>query len=273
MAFFRVPKNRNYTVMSNHHLRNKELSLKAKGLFSLILSLPDTWDFTLRGLVKICKENKEAVRTALNELINAGYIIRTQGRDENGKMSNNIYDVYEIPCTDKPSAVNPHTVNPISENPFAEIPKAENQTQLNMDKEIIERVNTDDIKYQSINQNGIETIEVYRWIIHQNISYDTIVCDYDKEQVDELVEIMLECICSTAPTQRVDQSDVPTEVVKSRLLKIDSGHIEYVLDSLKANTTDVRNIKAYLKTVLYNAPVTINNYYSAKVNHDLYGTD
>ena len=87
MAVFRVERNSGYTVMSNHHLRNKELTLKAKGLLSQMLSLPEDWDYTLAGLSHINRESIDAIRTAVWELEKAGYILRRQGRDEKGKMT------------------------------------------------------------------------------------------------------------------------------------------------------------------------------------------
>ena len=97
MAVFRVEKSRGYTVMSNHHLRNKELSLKAKGLLSQMLSLPEDWDYTLAGLSHINRESIDAIRTAVWELEKAGYITRRQGRDEKGKMAAIEYTIYEQP--------------------------------------------------------------------------------------------------------------------------------------------------------------------------------
>ena len=104
------------------------------------------------------------------------------------------------------------------------------------------------------------------------IDYDIITANNpnDKDRIDEIVEIMLECVIAKGRI-KISGQEFPSEVVKSRMLKIDSGHIEYVLESLNRNTTKVRNIKAYLKTAIYNAPVTIDNYYRAEVNHDLYG--
>ena len=95
MAVFRVEKHKGYTVMSNHHLRNKELSLKAKGLLSQMLSLPEDWDYTLAGLSLINRESIDAIRTAVWELEKAGYITRRQGRDEKGKMTAIEYTIYE----------------------------------------------------------------------------------------------------------------------------------------------------------------------------------
>ena len=95
MAVFRVERIKDYTVMSNHHLRNKNLSLKAKGLLSQMLSLPDDWDYTLKGLAAINKESVDAIRTAIWELEDAGYVVRTRVRDERGSLRGCDYYVYE----------------------------------------------------------------------------------------------------------------------------------------------------------------------------------
>ena len=144
MAVFRVEKNRGYMVMSNHNLRNKALSLKAKGLLSQMLSLPEDWDFTLKGL----------------SLIN-------------------------------------------------------------------------------------------------------------REQLDEIVDLMLETVCTSRKTIRVAGDDYPAELVKSKYMKLNGEHIRFVLDGLRENTTRVRNIKQYLRAMLFNAPSTISNYYTALVAHDM----
>ncbi len=120
----------------------------------------------------------------------------------------------------------------------------------------------------------IDTIRIYREILKENIEYDHL-CErvgYDRDMLDEMLEILVDTVCSTRKQIRIGGQDYPNEVVKSRLLKLDSSHIEYVLDSLHQNTTKVRNIRAYLLTALYNAPTTISSYYTALVNHDLYGS-
>ena len=126
MAVFRVERNKGYTVMSNHHLRNKELTLKAKGLLSQMLSLPEDWDYTLAGLSHINRESIDAIRTAVWELEKAGYITRRQGRDEKGKMTAIEYTIYEQPQP-------PLLDNPTLENPTTDKPTTENPTQLNKD--------------------------------------------------------------------------------------------------------------------------------------------
>ena len=113
----------------------------------------------------------------------------------------------------------------------------------------------------------------YRDLIRENIRYDDFVREHpwDAGQLDEMVELMVEAVCSKREALRVAGNELPQAVVKSRLLKLDDGHIRFVFDCLKNNTTQVRNIKQYLLTTLYNAPVTIGNHYAAQVNHDLYG--
>ena len=152
MAVFRVEKNKGYTVMSNHHLRNKELSLKAKGLLSQMLSLPEDWDYTLAGLSLINRESIDAIRTAVWELEKAGYITRRQGRDEKGKMTAIEYTIYEQPqppALDCPVLENPTADKPILENPTPDNPTSENPTQLNKEIQNKEKPNTD-LKYRYI---------------------------------------------------------------------------------------------------------------------------
>ena len=137
MAVFRVERNKGYTVMSNHHLRNKELSLKAKGLLSQMLSLPEDWDYTLAGLSFINREKIDAIREAVKELERAGYIVRSRERDEKGRLRGADYVIFEQPQTppvsDLPTLENPTLDNPTLEKPTQEKPTLENPTQLNKD--------------------------------------------------------------------------------------------------------------------------------------------
>lgn len=116
--------------------------------------------------------------------------------------------------------------------------------------------------------DGIDLSERERYlvIIHENIEYDGIA---EKEKADELVEIMLDVICSTKKTVRVNGEELAHEVVKSRYLKLNNNHIEYVLLSLKRNTSNVQNIRAYMITALYNSTETYDSYYTALVNHNM----
>ena len=138
MAVFRVEKNSGYTVMSNHHLRNRALSLKAKGLLSQMLSLPEDWDYTLQGLARINRESIDAIRQAIRELEQAGYIQRSRERDEKGRLRGADYVIFELPQP-VPASVSPTLENPTLENPTQENPTLENPMQLNKDKLITYR--------------------------------------------------------------------------------------------------------------------------------------
>ena len=120
MAVFRIEKTHDYTVMSNHHLRNAGLSLKSKGLLSMMLSLPEDWNYTTRGLAKICKEGTDSIGSALKELERAGYIVRNRLRDSKGKIVDVEYVIYETPHppdTGQPREDEPDTAYPDTENP------------------------------------------------------------------------------------------------------------------------------------------------------------
>ena len=261
MAVFRVQKTQNYTVMSNYHLNDKALSLKAKGLLSLMLSLPDTWDYTTRGLASICKEGVDGIRATVRELENAGYIIRRRVRDQSGQVRSMEYTVFEQP--QKPEPENPVQAKPEREKPVQAKPAQENPTQLNT-----KETNNENSKYES---DLIRT--QYRNLILDNIEYALLAArnPTDRARLDELVHLMLDTVCARRKTIRIAQNDFPTEVVKSQLLKLNAEHIQYVLDRMRQNTTEIRNIKQYLLAALYNAPLTMENYYAAQINHDLYG--
>ena len=262
MAVYRVNKNRSYTVMANYHLRDKKLSLKAVGLLSKMLSFNDGWQFSTKGLSMICKEGPDAVLVALRELEDHGYLVRHRQRDSKGRMSNTVFEIYERPQPIPPHGEKPHMENPDVDNPHMEKPHGENPAQLN--------------NYQSINLDGMDRMderEQYRELIRDNLEIDILSKDrrYDLDRINELVEIMLDAVCSTSPTIRINGEDMPQPVVKSRFLKLDSGHIDYVLQAMNDCPSDIRNIRAYLLTALYNASLTIDNYYSARVNYDFHG--
>ena len=134
MAVFRIERTRDYTVMSNHHLRNANLSLKAKGLLSMMLSLPEDWNYTTRGLAKICKEGVDAIGAALRELEAAGYIVRHKLRDRQGRISDTEYVIYEQPQLRKPDTDSPDTENPYLDTPDTAEPYTEKPAQLNKDR-------------------------------------------------------------------------------------------------------------------------------------------
>ena len=274
MAVFRVEKTKDFTIMSNYHLRDKNLSLKAKGLLSQMLSLPEEWDYTLAGLAHINKESKDAIRTTILELEKAGYITRHQTTTEGGRFGSNEYVIRERPLPHEPL-----TENPTTDSTPTAIPMSENPTQFNInssktEKEKTELSSTDSLPIsQKPNRTEVTAAEIrsYREIIAQNISYGLLCQEYphQQEQMAEILEILVETVCTTRQTVRVAGNNFPTEVVKGRLMKLTAEHIRFVLGCLSRNTTKIRNIRQYLLTTLYNAPTTIDNYYAAMVSHDL----
>jgi len=289
MSVFRVEKNKGYTVMSNHHLRNHALSLKAKGLLSQMLSLPEDWDYTLQGLAQINKESIDAIREAVRELERAGYIKRSRERDERGCLRGTVYTIYEQPhaepTPEEPTQEKPALNNPTSEKPMLEKPTLENPMQLNTKstkkrkRQSTDLSITDSIPFPSgfpetpvqKRTEAKETFESYRELILENIDYDVLAGDpcVDREQLDEIVALVQETVCSTRSRIRVAGNDYPAEVVRSKLLKLNSEHIRFVMDCLKQNTTRIRNIRQYLLAMLFNAPSTMNSYYTALVAHDM----
>lgn len=365
----RVKRTSGYTIMSNYHLRDMNLSLKASGLLSLVLSLPEDWQYSVKGLTAIVKEGESAVKSALQELEQHGYLRRTESgkfqgleyifleypgqledlQNPNGqeqtiqnmqkKMAqkmqintqngwNNTYETLgkaaiidinqpgvtypttekrqlktlqvENPLTENQQSKTPRVENPLTENQHdentaggkstcgkstVEKPEVENPTAdkpiADNRRQIIKDINKD--IYISINQSNhnipqiekrlidqIDVMETYRDMIRNNIGYATFSAA-EKGKVDDLVNLMVETLMlqdSENKTIRIAGEKKPVSVVKSVFLNLDMSHIRYVLESLNNTTSHITNIKSYLLTALYNAPLTINNYYQAKVNHD-----
>ena len=292
MAVFRIEKTRDYTVMSNHHLRDKSLSLKAKGLLSLMLSLPEEWDYTTKGLARICKDGVDSICAGVRELEEHGYVIRQRVRNPNGQLGAIEYTILEQPRPPepgKPERENPVLDNPEQASPVLEEPEQENPAQLNTNRSSKEKSKKDLSSTEGSNpvqsiphpprgsdrkgRDRMRERESYRELILENIEYDCLIQNHrlDRDRLDELVELMVDTVCSNREMIRIAGDDYPAEVVKSRFLKLNSSHIEYVLDRMRENTTYVRNIKKYLLAALYNAPATIDSYYTSLVSHDMYG--
>ena len=285
MAVYRVQRTRDYTVMSNYHLKDKGLTLKSKGLLSMILSLPEEWNYTTRGLASICKEGVDAIGSALKELETAGYIVRRQLRGTNGRITDTEYVIYEQP---QPDMSHPDTASPDTENPDMVKPDTEKPAELNIEKSNTEKTitygsSTDSIPFRETaaarpperkgrDAMSVSEMENYRDLILENIEYDHLCREFTtyREDLDEIVELMVETVCAKRKTTRIAGSDFPHEVVRSRFLKLDCSHIEFVMECLRNNTTEIRNMKQYLLAVLFNAPTTISNHYTAQVNHDMY---
>ena len=270
--------------MSNYHLRDKRLSLKAKGLLSQMLSLPEDWDYTLTGLSTINRESKDAIRSAIQELEKCGYIERRQTTDKQGKFSGNEYVIHEFPAepeeseaeeTQEPSLENPLSENPTTGNPSTEKPSSENPTQLNIYKQNTNKQNTDPQSTESFLPSQPQTPTDGRTLraeIRRRIEYETLAETADRAQVDELVEIMVEVAMNRRPTIKVGrEGEFSTAYVQERFARIGPEHIARVLEGIRENTNRVYNTKAYLLSALFNSVSTLDNHYAMLVNHDLHG--
>ena len=249
--------------MSNCHLKDRRLSLKAKGLLTVMLSLPDSWNYTLHGLTAINQEGVDAIREAVRELEQAGYIVRTRARNAQGQLKGTIYTIYEQPQQPESqlqAAPEQASGEPVPATPALETPALENPTQASPALAYPTQSNTYLSKKQSEKErkkehtNGTNphpsvsvsiqqraAVEELRETVRQNICYDYIVTPTNREQL---------------------------ELVKERLRAINSSHVEYIFACLKQNVSHIRNIKGYLLAALFNAPATISSYYDALIRHN-----
>ncbi|MDY6180044.1 MAG: DUF6017 domain-containing protein [Candidatus Faecousia sp.] len=320
MAVFRIEKNKNYTVMANYHLRDISLSLKAKGLLSLMLSLPEGWDYTTKGLACICKDGVDSICSTVKELEKAGYVQRRRLRNELGHLTEIEYTILEKPVRtasseesalpdssakagtqpkrekpvldypvldnpeqDSPEQAIPEQAIPEQEEPEQEEPEQENPAQLNIQESITEKSNTDLSNTDSFfpsaeavpstRQAPLTDGRTERERIREQIEYEIMLERYSREQLDELVEIMLEISMNRSPTIRIGRdSEYATAYVQDRFSRITSMHIERVCDGIRDNHTQVRNTKAYLLAALFNAVSTLDSYYTMQANSDFGGS-
>ena len=293
MAVYRVERTQGYTVMSNYHLKDTALSLKAKGLLSMFLSFPDDWNYSTRGLASICKEGVEAIGNTIKELEKAGYILRRQLRGANGRITDTEYVIYERPQDPElpapedtgpetpPDTGAPDTALPDTGFPDMVDPDTENRPELNIKKSKTKRSITQRSKTHSFPPpappktpaapvEGMKEILEKRAEIEEQIEYDLIADQCNREQLNEFVEIMLEVALSRGPTMKIGRdAEYPTAYVQHRFEQLTSAHIEKVLDGIRENTTRVWNTRAYLLAALFNAPSTTDNHYTMLVNHDM----
>ena len=295
----RVHKTANYTVMSNYHLQSRNLSLKAIGLLSKVFSLPDGWDYSIVGLTCICKENETAIKSALNELKEWGYLTVTKlmpSETKSGRIEY-VYDFYEYSEKDtlsreSSSIQKAHTKKqevdflPLETSEITSIKQevenlpleilqveflsTENQVQLNTKESITKKQSTNYLINQSLTDDEIDKMKCE---IGSRIGYKRLISNYG-DIVDGIVDIMLDVYSSTGTVQICNQAK-PIRLVQRVFDKLDEVTVEYVLDCFKvaSSRNPIRHIKKYLLAALYNAPMTSDAYYSAEVNYDYGGTE
>lgn len=290
MPVFRVDKSRDYTVLSNHIFKDRTLSAKAKGLLAEMLSLPENWDYTLKGLTFLFSDGVDSVRQGIKELEEHGYVVRERKHDVKGRLGEMEYVIYETPhnvdssddSENVPVCASPTEDSPVLDFPMQEEPVQEKPTQLNKN---ISNKNLSITHESNPNQSITDSADTYaaaelqsldvmgyeeaRETVRENIEYDIMCERYPKDRMDEIVDIASEALCTLRPTFTLGKDTYPYSMVKDRLLRLNASHIEYIIDCINANTTKIHNIKPYLLKTLVNAPATMESYYTTKVSHDL----
>ena len=293
MPVFRVDKSRDFTVVANCIFKDRSLSAKAKGILVEMLSLPESWDFTLKGLTTLFTDGIDSIRQGINELEARGYIVRERKRDARGRLGGMEYVIYETPH--KAVENSPESAEPITEEPTAENPTQESSTKEmpTTYKELSKSITNASITQESstysflpeVSENFEDCVPVEksgrkevtdtlkaRAEIKKQIDYDILVQRCQPSQLNELVEIMLEVKMNLSPNTRFSRDEVyPTVYVQERYSRLNAEHIEQVLDGIRENTSKVLHTKAYLMKCLFNAPETFENKVAMDVNHDLYG--
>ena len=253
MAVFRVEKTKDYTVMANHHLRNTLLSLKAKGLLSLMLSLPENWDYTTKGLSCICKDGIDSINATVKELEEQGYVVRRRIRNEKGQLTSIEYTILEQPqhldiskfqpkrenpILDKPTLDNPTLEYPVLEKPELGEPILVKPHQLNTNTSRTNLLNPDLLNIDVSNPNqsipypikdspqkligydeiGCENAQEVKELVFENLEYECISERYKDDRLDEIVDLMVETLCSTKPIINIAGEEYPAQLVKEKLL-------------------------------------------------------
>ena len=282
MAIIRVPKVSNYTVMSNHHLIDRDLSFKAKGLMSYMLSRPDDWDFTIEGLSRLNKDGVDAIARIVRELEAHGYLERNRLRDSKGAFGMMEYILHEQPIPEKPIRENPGLDNPGldipgQENPGQENPILGNRRQLNTDrrntgeeKKDIKNTesSTTDLSNPYPSNTERERVSEVQEEVRERLNYDSMILQYDKARVDEIVGLIVDVLTSHKDFYLINGAETPECRVKEHVRRFNDSHLEYVFECLQNNCSDIRNIRSYLLTTIYNAVDTITSYYDSRVRHD-----
>lgn len=275
MAILKNKTQGNYTIVSNGILKNQSLSLKDRGLIITLLSLPDNWAFTINGLSKIIPDGKDSIKNSLKHLEELGYVSKTQSRGEFGKYGNIVIEVHETPIL--PIVENPLTDNPLTGKPVPENLSQYNNNKYNTNKSIIHQSIHPSINNQNVDglvdMDESENYIYLKNLIKKNIEYDILSDQFkdltDKDILDQIVDLITE-ICSFAKKDiLINGNHIPSALVKTKFLKLDSSNIQYVMEELKKGTSKIKNPHSYLISMLYNAQNTQNVHYQSAVNSDM----
>ena len=298
MPVFRVDKSRDFTVVANCVFKDRSLSAKAKGILVEMLSLPENWDYTLKGLTTLFSDGIDSIRQGINELEKHGYIVRERKRDARGRLGGMEYVIYETPHkpvensidSAAPESPEPTTEKPTQDSSAEEMPTVYKEiNKYNKNKSMTFEINKNSFlpevsenfedpapvenpDCRPVGRKEISDTSRAREEIKRQIEHDVMVQRCQPSQLDELVEIMLEVRMNLSPTTRFSRDEVyPTVYVQDRYSRLNAEHIEQVLDGIRENTSKVMHTKAYLMKCLFNAPETLESKVMMDVDHDLFG--
>ena len=254
----------NFMIVSKIFLQDTSLSLAERGLLATMHSLPDDWDFTVKGMERILPDGEARIKKALNGLIAKGYVRREQDKTEHGRFGNNLICIHEKPLVEKPPAEKPLTEKPLSEKPPAEessadSPLAERQAQYS-NKELNNKEFNNE---SSINLSGEEgSTEGYRDLIAENIKLDWLLDaagqrnEDEVRMVREVYEVICDMVCYPRKDVEIKGTRYPWSVVRERFLKLEYDHVASVLNRIMDASLNIKNMSAYLISTLYTESMT-----------------
>lgn len=268
-----------FTPIENCVVRDKSITLRALGIFAKMKSLPNTWKYTMEGLKKVCTCGITAIRSALRVLEEAGHIIRNRTRDMQGRLGGTVYTfvhTLQLSKSKDKSAVSsatPDAEKPIADKPTTEKPTAENLTTVSYNNIKNIKIKNTRIKMPSIlfRKKEAKGKEFTQEQVRNQLEFEYLKQKYaaHPEQMLELVELVTETLCAKRKTTRIAGADFPHEIIQQRFSQLTASHIDFVLENLNKNTSEIRNIKQYLLTCIFNAVATMDNAVAAQVNHNM----
>ncbi len=254
MPVFKNKTQGQYVNVYKDILKNKELSLRDRGMMVTLLSLPDNWNFSITGMSKILHDGKCSIQSSLEKLEDLGYITRTQERTENGAFGGITLEIHETP--QHPLTGFRQTDKPITDKTMTEKPSAENRKQY-----INKRVNTNELNNNlSINHqegnDGMSEVEQLRFLVAENIKLDQFYelageDDREHEMIREIYDTICDVVCFPRETMTIKGTVYPWQVVKSQFLKLKPTHITNLLERLIDNSLKIKNMESYLISTLY----------------------
>lgn len=256
MSIHRMDKSKgNFTSVSNLVIKDKRLSLNARALLILMLSLPDNWSYTIAGMASLSGEGEYAVKSAVLNLEKNGYLVRRRTRSPDGRMGKSEWEIYEEPIDVKLTDTSneaPEVEKPTLDNPTAVSPTAENRTLQIKEEQRKDQTNVIDL---------IDDARAAREEFEFKLATPELIKRFGCSQIDGIIMLLTDTLMGSDQWCKIGKEKIPKELVAERFLSLEPDHITYVLDCLKKLKKPIKNIKSYMLSALYSAPTTVESYY------------